>query len=701
MSNYSAGTLELSVLGISESAVQSIDRTVRSLRSLSNAIRAINNSQVTHAATAMRIFFDKMSEATQKIDPTAAKTIASIGSSISAITKVKYLNDINWDKIGDGFSQLAVKITPFIDKAKEAETSLVALHGVLSKMGNKRMQNFLMNSGTGGGKDSLFSAAKLGATYIIAKRLGRVMADIVQSGSDYTETLNLWQVAMRNNLDMAGDFVESMNKAYGISTKTLMNAQAIFRNMIGTLGNIGEEAAYQISEALVQMSADFSSLYNVKIEKAFEKMQAMLAGQVRPIRSAGLDMTEVTLYQLYQSIGGTKSMRQLTRTEKQLLSILAVYNQMGAAGALGDMTKTLNQFANQTRMMTEYWEELKVWTGLVLKDLIDESHILIYTNALLITATNIMKAIAQSKGLGQENFIDGMFETTEQVNEEIDELQGKLLDFDKFRSLSGNEQNVLGIDERLLEAISGYSSHISQAKNEANELAEIWTEFFVVNGKITDTAEVLLEVLEAVGAVIAGIVGYNLINGITNISTGLTKINGTAVMLSAGLGMLVYGITQFIEVSEHMSSLEKVTTILLSLTAAVIGFYVALNSLKMGVPAALAAGAALAGGTLAIAAMLKQMSIPNYATGASDIDSGTIFRAGEFGKTEAVYTGSNGKTNVANVKQMEQAFYNAIKRYGSEGSNGDDRVVVVIGEDEVFSAVRRRANRQGLDFTKR
>jgi hypothetical protein len=50
---------------------------------------------------------------------------------------------------------------------------------------------------------------------------------------------------------------------------------------------------------------------------------------------------------------------------------------------------------------------------------------------------------------------------------------------------------------------------------------------------------------------------------------------------------------------------------------------------------------------------------------------------------------------------MEQAFYNAIKRYGSEGSNGDDRVVVVIGEDEVFSAVRRRANRQGLDFTKR
>jgi hypothetical protein len=48
---------------------------------------------------------------------------------------------------------------------------------------------------------------------------------------------------------------------------------------------------------------------------------------------------------------------------------------------------------------------------------------------------------------------------------------------------------------------------------------------------------------------------------------------------------------------------------------------------------------------------------------------------------------------------MEQAFYNALRRYG-EGSNGEERIVIQIGEDEAFNAVRRRANRQGLDFAK-
>jgi hypothetical protein len=55
--------------------------------------------------------------------------------------------------------------------------------------------------------------------------------------------------------------------------------------------------------------------------------------------------------------------------------------------------------------------------------------------------------------------------------------------------------------------------------------------------------------------------------------------------------------------------------------------------------------------------------------GASDIDSGTVFRAGEFGKTEAVYTGSNGKTNVANVQQMKAAELQALQEWWATAKN--------------------------------
>ena len=124
--------------------------------------------------------------------------------------------------------------------------------------------------------------------------------------NSHHETMNLWQVAMRDNLDMADEFVNKMNKAYGVSTKTVMQAQATFKNMIGSLGDLSSETAYQLSEAITQMALDYSSLYNVKLQQAVEKFQSALAGQVRPIRSiSGYDITEKTIHTLYQSLGGT------------------------------------------------------------------------------------------------------------------------------------------------------------------------------------------------------------------------------------------------------------------------------------------------------------------------------------------------------------------------------------------------------------
>ena len=374
---YSAGNLELSILGFSEKAVSSIDVTAKSLGKLASAITKINNTQFAFAGQKLEILFEKIARATNSINTTNLSNLAGAAKSLSSISRLSNLEKMDFDKVGAGFDRLTVAITPFVNKVKEAEISLVAMDSILRKVGAK---NIISGNAEKSQTNGLLNLGKWTAVAFMARRLGRYVAEIVQAGSDYTETLNLWQVAMRDNLDMADKFVNKMNEAYGISTKTVMNAQATFKNMIGSLGQISDETAYQLSETLVQMSADFSSLYNVKLESAFQKMQAMLAGQVRPIRSAGLDMTETTLYQYYQMIGGTKSMRNLTRTEKQLLSILAVYQQMGSAGALGDMTKTLNSFANQSRMMTEYWVELKTWSGLILKDLIDQSGILVYIN---------------------------------------------------------------------------------------------------------------------------------------------------------------------------------------------------------------------------------------------------------------------------------------------------------------------------------
>ena len=602
-------------------------------------------------------------------------------------------------------------------------------------------------------KSSGFGLAKFGVSVYMLRRMGRFMGDLVQAGSDYYETLNLWQVAMRGNLDTADQFINKMNKAYGISTKTLMNAQAIFKNMIGSLGQISDATAYALSEALVQMSADFSSLYNVQLEKAFEKMQAMLAGQVRPIRSAGLDMTETTLFMFYQQLGGTKTMRQLNRTEKQLLSILAVYNQMGSAGALGDMTKTLNSFANQSRMMVEYWRELKAWSGLLIKDLLEEWQVLKYINAALITMTEIVKAIAKSRGLGEENFIDGMFESVEATNEAVDELQGKLLDFDKFRALEDATASPLAIDEKLLQAITGYSSKIDQANNKAQKLAETWLEVLGftrgVDGELEITTENLDKIKNrikalgiAIGTVLAlGVVSWLVKTGISiytyaikplgtliitigKFAFSLAKTAITAVVdfiqvlwamntialgssakaiytMTAGfigLAAAITGAVLLITNWSDMSTWQKIIGIVGVATTAILGLAMAFGVFHSAWSLGLATAGIVAGiGAIvaSIATVKKDISTatPNSSLG---LDTNVLNTASSIGSYSSEYNPNNYPTNQS-AQRSEASYERALNNWWQKAKH-DIPAFEGVSESGLYTMVDGEARRRGKKF---
>ena len=112
---------------------------------------------------------------------------------------------------------------------------------VLDKLNNISPTSTRGGSTSGGGskrKDNVNIFATLGKwNYMInmARYYGRSLANIVQLSMDYVETQNLWQVANRNNIAQASEFIDKMNKAYGISEATLMNYQALFKTMLSSL----------------------------------------------------------------------------------------------------------------------------------------------------------------------------------------------------------------------------------------------------------------------------------------------------------------------------------------------------------------------------------------------------------------------------------------------------------------------------------
>ena len=425
----------------------------------------------------------------------------------------------------------------------------------------------------------------------VTKQLSQDLAKVVQYGIDYQETLNLWQTAMRGNISQARVFTNEMTKAYGISSATLMNYQATFKNMLSALGNISEGTAYGLSEALTQMALDFSSLYNVSVESAMTKFQAVLSGQVRPIRTSGYDITEQTLFQLYQSLGGTKTVRQLNQTEKQLLRILAVYKQMERSGATEDLAKTMESSANQLRMMNEQSKEFATWIGVGFNTLMEKSGILIGINSALYVATELAKSFAYSLGYVEKDWGIDFAEGVEDANKEVDELKGKLLGFDKFQVLQSGVGADDGTDitQSLLDAIKDYQKIYEGVENPAvsnatkflemlgGKLVDVKNEAGEVVGQIWEFPPALTEAVKLIGSLasafaVLGLIAlekklWAVIKGFTGLSSAMTLLR------VGGLGLLIYGLTNLITRWDELSVGMKIVYGAVTLLGAAMIFF--------------------------------------------------------------------------------------------------------------------------------
>lgn len=517
--------------------------TTRAINSVVKSIDKLNSSISTFDAKGLHKKFDSLFGILNNADATGfANLTKNLSGVANAFSKITNASKIDTKGLYAKFNSLTRIITPFVDKVKEGETSLVALSQTLKSMKSP--------TSTGGGKtsnggtnkkDNVNIFATLGKwNYMInmARYYGRSLANIVQLSMDYVETQNLWQVANRNNLEMAEQFIQKMNKAYGVSEATLMNYQAIFKNMLSALGDLSDEVSSGLSMQLTQMALDFSSLYNVTIPSAMQKFQAVLSGQVRPIRSvSGYDITENTIFDLYAGAGGEKTMRQLSQIEKRLLRIVAVFDQMGSTGATGDMAKTIESASNQARIMNEQFQETMTWTGQIILMWMDSAGVFQYINAVLITMKNVMKAIAVDLGYSDKNFLDNMVFSAEEASEAVDEIQGKLLSFDKFEALNSKDTNILGIDKTVLELLEKVKYETQDFQMEAQKLAETWTSWWVDSdtGGLTSEAENLLDVMESIAITLGVLTGFNLTTKIGLLIGKITGLTSAAKILDATL----------------------------------------------------------------------------------------------------------------------------------------------------------------------
>lgn len=458
-----------------------------------------------------------------------------------------------------------------------------------------------VNTALKGVKQSFNSLIDFGKLYVALNYLRRFangIAQITNYASDYAEALNKFEVSFGELAEKNLNFIDDLSKAYGLSRLTLMEYTATFNNMLKALGNLDNETSARFSRTLTQMAIDYASLFNQSIDSSMKAFQSVLAGSVRPIRSAsGFDVSETSIFAIYQELGGTKTMRQLNQLEKRLLRIIAIQRQMTATGAVSDYSRTIEYFSNQVRVFKEQIIELgSTWGRLILYHI---RPALQWLNGLLFAINEVGRVVTQNlveevPEAGKE--IASMGKESNKAADSVDNLYESLtqLGLDQLNILGGNSgiSGMFEIDPRIMNQVLDYQSNLSEMKMRAHEISQEileWAGFaFDADGNLINVKERIDEIkkeIKNVGEVIltifAVVTTFKVIDFVKSI---ITLVGTLGVGLTSALNIItivvgaVQAILGFVDILINGFSWESYLKMLIGLAVVVGGILLLVGS---------------------------------------------------------------------------------------------------------------------------
>lgn len=343
----------------------------------------------------------------------------------------------------------------------------------------------------------LGKAFSLAGTIAVVKRMASTFGKAMETVIDRTEELNLFNVVFKN-MEKNGKttfstlgkeatkFQNKLNQAFGANMTNTLRYQALFQSM-GENAGIKNNYASIMSETLTKFSYDLASLYNKQESDVAEALRAgVYAGQTKPLRAYGIDVTSTSMKSTLASLGITdKAVSDFNQGEKAILRYISALHQ--AKVAMGDYANTIESPANQLKVFKNLLVDAKVALSSLFIGTF--SKILPYANALLMVIRELSKAIATMFGIklsaynesiasaetGYEDLADSVDDATDSVKE----LKRQTLGFDQINNLQENKNNgsgagtlTGGIDQRLLDAIRTYDNGMDNIRMKATDIYE-------------------------------------------------------------------------------------------------------------------------------------------------------------------------------------------------------------------------------------
>lgn len=397
---------------------------------------------------------------------------------------------------------------------------------------------------------------KLTSTVVIARKFAHIISSSIQESADYIENLNLFAVAYGEAYQEQLDWALGIAKAYGLANNEVLKFAGTFRELSTSLGLVSDTADL-VSETVTNLGYDLAALFNTTVEQAMEKLQSgVFSGNVRPLRAYGIDISQNQIDALFET---NEALRQLGVNAKNLsqsdkvLARLIITLQSGK-DSFGTMAREINNLQSQFRIFQGSLANFKLAIG----DLVNKplSQAMVYINGFIIAMTNVIRAFVPLKTI-DETPVGNFGAEADEASQALDNLNGKLADFDKFNVLGGQSNGssqlsaTEALNKLLLEQSEIYKSQLgdlTKIGNKATEVAKKITDFFIeIEGYdeegnaiygLTDQIELLIGVLGTLISMKVYNWIFNLIGSI-KLATGAVNLMATASNVLAGVGLFL------------------------------------------------------------------------------------------------------------------------------------------------------------------
>ena len=320
--------------------------------------------------------------------------------------------------------------------------------------------------------------------------------DCLEVGSNVTEVQNVVDTAFKDLSGQADQWASNAMTNFGLSELSAKKYMGVFGQMSNAMGITGQ-AALDMAEDVTGLTGDVASFYNLSTDEAYTKLKSIWTGETETLKDLGVVMTQTNLDQYALNNGFGKTTAKMTEQEKVMLQYQYVTSAL--SNATGDFVKTQDSWANQTRILSLRFEQLKASLG--------KGFIALFTPILrglntvlaglqkvadgfatftqMLTGADISSSASSITGLGDiaSDTADNVSGIGDAASSTAKEIEKSLAGFDQIEKLSeptdsssssggGTSSGGLGIDTGVTSETTNVSSAISDMASKVKKALE-------------------------------------------------------------------------------------------------------------------------------------------------------------------------------------------------------------------------------------